>query len=197
MTSFIYTRGVPNPPNLPSQDVGNMQTNTNSVDDIINVDHWSFQKASPLQIDGRHRQVSLSNRVADANIPTDIGGVIFASNPAPTNISWPFWQNGPSPADVVQMLSVLPSGIQNGHTSLPGGIIIQWGFVTIPINQQAIAFSQTLTGLPFAIILTPFELNGGNTTYSVEAIPAPSTAGFNVLVHGSGLGSLYWMAIGI
>lgn len=193
MTSFIYTRGVPNPPNFPSQDVGNMQTNTNSNYDLINVDHWTFGASGANQIDGRHKQVSLSNEAAPG-VPANIGGVLFANNPAPTNISWPFWQNA---SGTTQLLSGIPSAITNGHTTLPGGIVLQWGFVALPANQAVIPLSQTLTGAPFAILLTTSQLNGGNTVYSVESVPAPTNAQFVINVQGSGLGSLYWMAVGI
>jgi len=193
--SFTYTKGIPNPPNFPSQDVPNMKINTDSIYDIINVDHFSFEGGgSPVSnIDGRHRQVSLANEAAPA-IPAGIGGVLFANNPAPTNISWPFWENV---SGTTQLISGVPNPIANGHTFLPGGIILQWGFVAIPANQAVVPFSVSFNSLPFSIQLTTFQLNLGNTVYSVEAIPAPTVAQFIVNVQGSGLGSLYWMAIGI
>jgi len=42
MPNFLYTRDRPNPPNNPSSDVPDMLVNTNSTDDIIAVDHNSF-----------------------------------------------------------------------------------------------------------------------------------------------------------
>ena len=123
MTSFIYTQNVPNPPNFPSEDVGSMQTNTNSIFSWTNVDHFGVAQSGALQIDGRHMQVSLVNQAAPA-IPANIGGVLFANNPAPTNVSWPFWENT---TGVFQLLGQSLFAT-NGFVQL-GGFIVQWGVV--------------------------------------------------------------------
>lgn len=52
MPSFNYFRDIPNGPNDPSDDQPLMQINTNSTDDLIAVDHYSF--GSSGNFDGWH-----------------------------------------------------------------------------------------------------------------------------------------------
>jgi len=42
MTNVIYNRNIPDGPNNPSQDQPKMKTNTNSLDDLISIDHIGF-----------------------------------------------------------------------------------------------------------------------------------------------------------
>lgn len=193
MTSFIYTKGVPNPPNLPSQDVGNMQVNTNSIYDLINVDHWTFGASGGSQIDGRHRQVSLANESAPG-VPANIGGVLFANNPAPTNISWPFWQNA---SGTVQLISGVPSVAASGYTFLPGGVIMQWGVVSAPSGTGGpfnfpIAFPNNF----FSMSLTMDRSSGSSTSYDIFLSGTPSTTQFSTNSGTSGSHNVYFIAIG-
>lgn len=118
--SFTYTTGVPNPPNLPSADVGNMQQNTDSIFNIWNVDHETFNSG----IAGRHKQTSLINQSAPG-VPGGIGGVLFANNPS-AGQSWPFWQNAAA-GSPFQLLGA--NNLSTNGYILLGGLIIQWGVV--------------------------------------------------------------------
>ncbi len=196
MTSFMYTRGVPNPPNLPSADVNNMQTNTNSTDSILDVDHFSF--GSTASIDGRHRQVSLANEAAPG-VPGNIGGVLFANNPAPTNISWPFWQNGVAPANVVQLISGIPSVAVSGYTFLAGGVILQWGTVTPVVNQTLtpVNFPLTFPNNCFVVTVTESRTASPNNIDQIY-VNAKATNSFSyyATTGGTGFASFDWIAIG-
>lgn len=54
---IAYNRDIPDGPHSPSADQPNMKTNTNSIDDIINVDHYSFGVGN----DGQHKQSTYPN----------------------------------------------------------------------------------------------------------------------------------------
>ncbi len=193
--SFTYTQNVPNPPNLPSADVGNMQTNTNSIFSILNVDHESF--GSQNNIDGRHKQVSLINEVAPG-VPASIGGVLFANNPAGS--SQPFWQNGIAPANVFQIFTyssvTSPVVSTTGFTYLPGGLIMQWGIVNNPASTGTQAYP-----IPFPTNVFGVFFNFGRNASSVDSFWI-NTAGVNNLTQfawraSTGSASfLYWQAIG-
>ena len=62
--SFPYTTGIPNPPDNPSSDVSNMQTNTNTINSWVAVDHIGFNNAAG----GLHKQVSFA--INQASLPT-------------------------------------------------------------------------------------------------------------------------------
>jgi hypothetical protein len=54
MSSFNYFRDIPNGPNDPSDDQPLMRINTNSIDSLIAVDHYSFGSSGNL--DGWHKE---------------------------------------------------------------------------------------------------------------------------------------------
>lgn len=56
--SFTYLRDIPDGPNNPSNDQPNMKINTNSTDDILAVDHVSFNTANG----GTHKQSTYVNK---------------------------------------------------------------------------------------------------------------------------------------
>lgn len=124
MPLFVYNRNIPDGPNNPSVDQPDMETNTNSTDDLIDVDHFSFNDANG----GLHRQVNFVNESS----PTLLGdSVIYSTTNSPLARAVPFIKNsvfdGP-------MISGLGFGLgPSGYTSLLGGVIIQWGFVNAPV----------------------------------------------------------------
>lgn len=189
--SFTYTQNVPNPPNLPSADVGNMQTNTNSIFSILNVDHETF--GSVGSIDGRHKQVSLINEAAPG-VPANIGGVLFANNPAPTNISWPFWQNASA---TVQLIAGAPTNATPGFTYLPGNILMQWGVNNIPSGTGGtVTFPVAFSSAAYSVQLTMDRNSTSSASYGIFLNGAPSSTGFATNSGLSGSHNVYWIAIG-
>ena len=198
--SFTYTQNIPNPPNLPSQDVKNMQTNTNSIFSIINVDHESF--GSALNIDGRHKQVSLINQTAPG-VPGNIGGVIFANNPAGT--SQPFWQNAASTTQLFGFSSTTaPVAANPGLTYLPGGLIMIFSSQTIDNNAQTIRdnspFLFPLGGFPtncFTVLFNAEKSSTGAEGLWIKSGTLSNT-GFTIKTSASSgqLSPFYYVAIG-
>ena len=64
MTTFNYNRNIPNAPNNPSSDQPLMQINTNSIEDLLDVDHFSFGETNG----GTHKQVQLINQILLSSI---------------------------------------------------------------------------------------------------------------------------------
>lgn len=83
MPSINYFRDIPNGPNDPSDDQPLMQINTNSIDDIIAVDHYSFGSSGNL--DGWHIQshypflvaAPATNTTQGAVYTKDVGGGVI------------------------------------------------------------------------------------------------------------------------
>ena len=63
--TFPYTAGIPNPPNNPSQDVPVMQTNANTINSWVQVDHTGFNNANA----GIHKQVTFALNQAAPGFP--------------------------------------------------------------------------------------------------------------------------------
>src|SRR6188508_1037394 len=95
MTQFNYNRNIPFATNSPAADQPNMLTNTNSTDDLIAVDHNSFnvpdggyhkiihQTLGP--VGGERSRTTVANVDTLSNFPATIPGInqVFAANYTP------------------------------------------------------------------------------------------------------------------
>jgi hypothetical protein len=200
MADLVYTAGLPNPPNFPSQDVGSMQTNTNSINTWVVQDHFGFNTND--NTGGYHDQVSLKDQAAPG-IPAGLNGVLFSNDVA--GRSWPFWQNALGSFQITGSASANnPSAIANGWSFLPGGLIIQWGNINpAPINQIPVT---TNFNIPFPAAC--FAITSGQT-FTIGFPPSAnqvgtigftniSAASFDWVVSTTGglYDGFYWVAIG-
>jgi hypothetical protein len=72
---IAYTKNIPDAPNNPSADQPAMKVNTNSIDTIVAVDHYSFDDASS----GTHKQVTISDKNS-AGAQTDPSSIIYTAS---------------------------------------------------------------------------------------------------------------------
>lgn len=118
MPNFTYTTNIPAASHNPSADQPIMQTNTNSIDSLIQVDHYSFNDNNG----GYHKQVNLVNE-ANPGTPAGVGSVLFGKSN-----EWHF-QNASLGVNSIQMTNsaAFPVAAAQGRSFLPGGIVIEWG----------------------------------------------------------------------
>src|SRR5271166_5428686 len=110
MPNIIYTTNVPNPPNLPSQDVGAMQTNTANIATFVAQDHYPFNDAGNRS--GWHDTVTMQNQGAPG-VPGTMNGVMFCQN------NFPWWQNVTGAFQIAGSTAASnPSPATNGYTFL-------------------------------------------------------------------------------
>ncbi len=86
--SFDYTNTVPATANNPSVDQPVLLVNTQSIEDILAVDHISFRAASG----GEHVQVTINARTTPA-VPVDPKSVYYSAESVAGTRSLPFHQN--------------------------------------------------------------------------------------------------------
>lgn len=198
--SFVYTIGVPNPPSNPSADVFNMQTNTNSLGSILNVDLIGFGSPGIGQaVDGRHRQVSLFNETNPA-VPftTNTGGVLFAGLQGAQ--SWPFWQNAATflASTPIQLIAGIPTSATIGFTYLPGNILMQWGTTLAAASGVAILFPKLYSGVPYSVQVTVTNNSTNHRTYtSTNGVGASGFEPILLSTNGNAeTDDIMWIAIG-
>jgi len=192
MTSFTYNRDIPNPPNSPSVDVPNMQVNNNSIDDLLKVDHVSFNTPNG----GYHAVIHQSLQVSD---PAAIATVnqIYAKVPTiPSNGDTQLFTRTGS-GGISQLTGNVAA--DTGYTWC-AGILIQWGKVT-GITNGTVSFSPNFPTACYNVNTTPFWV-GGSAPNGAAGISVKSLAktGFTwVFNTNSGAytgGGFYWVAIG-
>jgi hypothetical protein len=203
MPDFIYTDNIPAASHNPSADQPIMQINTNSIDGIIGVDHFSFNDING----GYHKQVNLVNE-ANPGTPSGVGSVLFSKNN-----EW-FFQNLSLGLNAIQMTKSAFFPVQatnGGRTFFPGGIILQWGFV-IGTHGGDNHFSNLDTGTvtfatPFptacVIVLTNPSFTNGNPptsstglTVGINATLSPSSFGYIINTSSAAYTVFFWVAIG-
>lgn len=209
MTNFDYNRDIPDGPNNPSEDQPDLKVNTNSIDDLINEDHYSFG----VNNGGFHKQVRMPNSAA---IP---GGLIANSGTLYTKsangFAQLFYTNATSGneyqltrANNTNFSTFSTDGAYGtppatftqigGWTFLPGGMLMQYGFfgkTGAAGTSGTIQFPIAFTTGPFSIQVTLFR-NTGNQTISVDSATPPSTTSFKFLTSTAGSDGVYWTAIG-
>jgi len=216
MTNFSYNRDIPDGPNNPSNDQPLMKTNTNSTDDLINEDHYSFG----VNNGGLHKQVRMPILAA---IP---GGLIASEGTLYTKSVSAFTQLFYTPdastneyqltrtgtAAFPQFGKYIPytSGLagattEGGWTFLAGngtdgGMILQYGTVTFTVPKNGsftvnLPIGYSVKNMVMTISINRTSGAGGDQCY----INSKGLSSFTFFTSTSGTGfqSFDFMAIGI
>lgn len=166
MPSFPYITGIPAGPDNPSQDQPNMQTNTNSINSIIGVDHYTFQ--SSTNSDGWHKQ-STYPFLTVAPTTTNVQGAVYTKDVGGGQIE--LFYRHPSNGSEIQITN--STGLFNVPTILSGTFLTTNAFtniVLLPANVYGyiIFFSSTS---PSPTQMSPFFTTATNATgYSTRVV---------------------------
>ena len=215
MVQWNYNLNIPAAANNPSVDQPDMQTNTNSISNLINVDHIGFNLPnggfhSVIHMESASDLVSNPPSNNPPALPTPVpsfGELISVQTTIGGNSDEVlFYQGGGG--RFIQLTSILTAGAGNqakasafGYTVLPGGIIMQWGTITGGSGNFPLLFITNNVNFPnacFNVQLTPISPIATTGTNYFFAANGLSSTGFNMQV-----GSAYkntstwqWVAIG-
>lgn len=162
MAIFNYNRDIPDGPNNPSNDQPLMKTNTNSTDEILAVDHVSFE----AQNGGTHKQVSFFSN----NVPGALGAntSVIYTNAGSADATHPqlYWKNTllTSPLSAIRSFATF--------TSATGAIVPDNAFNIASINKASASSAIDITLTANAIL---------NTTPPVVFITYSTGSGSGVL----------------
>jgi hypothetical protein len=157
MTNFAYNDGVPATNNNPSVDQPDMLINTQSIKNLINVDHLSFG----VDDGGTHKQTTL-NRLAVK--PSLVGTQValyskLATNPASSQL---FFEDS---AGNEFQLTGNTAAAATGYVLIGGSVLFKWG--TVSVNPSSTANFNFDTTIPYT------------TVYSVTTGVVNNTNGLN------------------
>ncbi len=189
MTNFTYNRDIPDTNNNPSVDQPNMKINTNSIDDIIDVDHFSFGENNG----GMHRVIHSVDNVSD---PAPVSGFgEYYAKTVGSNIE-AFFQ---SATGIITQLTgpTAPSATSNGFVYLPGGIILQWGSSSSTSSPVTRSFPTPFLNNVFTIVgnLTVSSSTGHVATFYIRSNSLTDFTAIQADLSSSANG-FYWIAIG-
>lgn len=160
MPNFNYTNDIPDAPNDPSVDQPDMKINTNSINSLLAVDHYSFNLANG----GWHKQ----STYIDQSIPTVSAGQCAVWGKTANGTVNLFFTDVNS-GDEYQLTradtslfaefatntnyQVGPPSLTGGWTYLPGGMLLQYGSFTVS-SGETITFPKPYTNAPYSVIAT-------------------------------------------
>jgi hypothetical protein len=188
MTTFEYNNTVPATNDRPAADQPLMLQNTQSINSIINVDHYSFGQG-PSTNDGIHKQATMLAGSAPS-LPAGNYGAYF-SNLVSAN-AWPAWTNS---AGTFNLMQAAPVASANGYIYLPGSILMQWGDFN-PNSSTSVSFNIAFPNNVWNIQLTGSASNNSSFRNGVST-GTVTLSGFTwqgtVDSHWT---PIYWLAIG-
>ncbi len=191
--SFNYNPSIPNPPDDPADDVYTMQTNAQSISDLIKVDHVGFNNTNA----GNHNQVTF---ISNQDILNPGLGVarLFSNTLAPGVEALPFWRNATHLYQLATITTDDTDIVTNGYITI-GTMVLQWGRKVTPTQSGSVNFNIPFPSgnAPFIIQLTPYG-SSSNRPCSVDNSTPPDANTFFYLINSgnSGVDILYWFAIG-
>lgn len=202
MPTFTYTDDIPDANHNPSTDQPDMKINTNSIDSIIAVDHYSFEEGG-LDRDGYHKII---HQAVEASDPTTIALInqIYPKNYTPDTTG--------GVADT-QLFTRTASGAISQLTGnflnaegwqWIGGVLVQWGAIASTSSSGTVIFKDRVAGaIPFPnncfnVSITLSSTAGFTTTCEVGVRDFTNLQfrwrSFNLSLGGSD--GFYWIAIG-
>jgi len=201
MTQFNYNRNIPFATNSPSVDQPNMQTNTNSTDDLISVDHNSFNVPNG----GYHKIIHQVPETVDPIAVPGIGQIYTKTMTIGNTDQVLFFESGGG--RITQLTGIIggsgnqTSATANGYTPLTGGMILQWGLAAIGAGshvQNNINFNFIFPNNCFFVNATLKPSGGSQSNLGTISINAIATDKFNFVYNGTSNAypNFYWMAIG-
>lgn len=134
MPALTYTLNIPAAQNNPSADQPDMKINTNSIDSLLNVDHFTFAFGNA----GWHRQVTLPIEPT----PTSLAGqaVMYANTSGQSQL-FATTDAGGKAYQLTNfndsLFSKFGSSTGKGWTFLPGGMILNFGFLSTPASSPS------------------------------------------------------------
>lgn len=217
MTNYAYNKDIPQSNHNPSSDQPKMKENTNSIKNLIGEDHYTFGVANG----GFHKVIRMPKLNTIADVPARISnsGTLWThvdtSVGASTETNLHYIPG--TEANDYQLTRCISSGAalfgtttQNyngagaayfgGWTFLPGGLLMQYGFVNTSGNPNPVPFPVVFSSIPFSIQVTTIADSSGNFAQNISVKDTSvSTTEFQILYGpGAQVGrkGIYWTAIG-
>lgn len=193
--TFNYFPNVPNAPDDPADDQPEMQVNTLSTQNLIAIDHVTFNTTNG----GYHKVIHFIRQNSDPALIGTIGQLYtkqITFNGIPDEAL--FFESGAG--RVTQLTTVVTASLNtNGYAFLPGGVLMQWGQVaTFP--GGSVTFTPNFSGDPYSIQLTANASgSSGSSRIALTVVSGSVDAtGFKYRNDTTSISvaKIYWVAIG-
>ena len=179
-----FTPGIPRS----GQSLGNSRPQVQGNFDYINtafaINHVAFNASGV----GKHKFMQMPEQVSAPTTLANEGALYTKEAQSITNLFWRQESNGTE----VQLTGIAPLAAGNGYSTLPGGMIIQWGSTGAVGSSLNVSYNITFPNSIFSTVIT------GTSANKAFRISANATNQFTVtpIDGGTSGSSIYWIAIG-
>lgn len=86
---------------------------------------------------------------------------------------------------------------ESGYQKFPGGLIIQWGKVSVSSGTTSVTFPTSFSTACYNVVLTSYVLNDTGASDRAPVVrAAPTTTGVSISTDATYTPNVYWLAIG-
>lgn len=187
--TISYNENIPATGNRPSADQPIMQTNAVAIKQILGIDHVSFEDNTAPN--GYHNVIHFKNQVTDPGVVAGVGQLYTKTV---SGDQYLFYETGIG--TVYQVVGNSSSLSTNGYTTLPNGLIFQWGTKTSTGGLQTVNLPTSFPNNFFMSQATMIR-NSSNvdSVYAVTNATAGVVASIQFRDTSSG-NNFFWFAIG-
>lgn len=184
---MTFQPNIPQPSDLISVSQNDILQNFQSIDTAWNVNHEDFNAVSA----GKHIKLELTNQ-SPAPAGSASQFLLFSQTSSGQSETW-YRRNAEGTA--YQLTGKNPTTSTKGSTFLPGGLLMQWDFLTGASKNDGavISFLNTFSATPYSIQLTASR-NGTST--NVLNATSVSSSGFTLRTSSNSNDGVWYLAIG-
>lgn len=161
--------------------------NFQAIDTSWKVNHVDFNAVG----DGKHKFVEMPNQgAAPAGAAAEF--TLYSENSSGQS---ELWYKRDAEATAYRLTAINPSPVANGYTFLPGGLLMQWNFLTGASKNDgaAITFPAAFLAAPFSLQLSTSR-NG--TSVAVVNATSVTNTGFTLKTSSNSNDGIWYLAIG-
>lgn len=186
---MTYTVGIP----LDGQSLSNSKPQIRSNFTVINT-AFSVNHLDLGAVDqGKHKFLQMPQQGSAPATAVDEGGLYAKIVSGVTSLFWRQQNNGAE----IRLTGVTPVALANGYSTLPGGIIVQWGSISTVAVTTPVLFATSNINFPnncFHVFAQTQNVNIANSI--VWSVTNLSTTGFSLgTIPPFGV-PFSWLAIG-
>lgn len=195
-----YIPTIPQPTDTLADSQPQLLSNFTLINTYIGVDHVAFNAGANQ---GKHDKVSWMPHPVGTVIPLSVSSMTMMCRNTGTHYNLFYKEHNGTvagPDTQISNSAVITKNALPGTSFLPGGLMIQWGYVTAlagggSTNVNFVALGlQDFTAAPFSI-LTQIRHNGYDAD-GVGCVTAGATTGFTLKNSSANARDFYWLAIG-
>lgn len=184
---MTFQPNIPQATDLISVSQSDILQNFQAINTSYAVNHQGFNAVGT----GKHKFVEMPNQ---GSAPAGAAGEFTIFSDTSSGQS-ELWYKRDAEATAYQWSGPNPSAVANGYTFLPGGLLMQWNFLTgaSKNDSAAIVFPIAFSGTPFSL-----QLSTSRNGVSVAVVNATSvtSTGFTLRTSSNSNDGIWYLAIG-